>query len=71
MIALAYSVPTGVAAGWSGVLDMVLTPAKVSQVIIRNTALNPIYLPHVIFNVQLEILCVHINSSCINSSFLI
>nr|XP_023700396.1 disrupted in renal carcinoma protein 2 [Paramormyrops kingsleyae] len=32
MIALAYSVPTGVAAGWSGVLDMVLTPAKVSQV---------------------------------------
>ncbi|KAG9348768.1 hypothetical protein JZ751_029085 [Albula glossodonta] len=32
MIALAYSVPTGVVAGWSGVLDMVLTPAKVSQV---------------------------------------
>ncbi|RXN19847.1 disrupted in renal carcinoma 2 [Labeo rohita] len=32
MIALAYSVPTGVAAGWAGVLDMILTPAKVSQV---------------------------------------
>lgn len=32
MIALAYAVPTGVIAGWSGVLDMVLTPAKVSQV---------------------------------------
>ncbi|XP_018601274.2 solute carrier family 49 member 4 [Scleropages formosus] len=32
MIALAYSVPTGVVAGWSGVLDMILTPAKVSQV---------------------------------------
>ncbi|XP_051567064.1 solute carrier family 49 member 4-like [Myxocyprinus asiaticus] len=31
MIALAYSVPTGVAAGWAGVLDMILTPAKVSQ----------------------------------------
>ncbi|XP_047457959.1 solute carrier family 49 member 4 [Mugil cephalus] len=32
MIALAYAVPTGVIAGWSGVLDMVLTPAKVNQV---------------------------------------
>lgn len=32
MIALAYAVPTGVIAGWYGVLDMVLTPAKVSQV---------------------------------------
>ncbi|XP_016375753.1 disrupted in renal carcinoma protein 2 homolog [Sinocyclocheilus rhinocerous] len=32
MIALAYSVPTGVVAGWAGVLDMILTPAKVSQV---------------------------------------
>ncbi|XP_035378914.1 solute carrier family 49 member 4 isoform X2 [Electrophorus electricus] len=32
MMALAYSVPTGVVAGWSGVLDMVLTPASVSQV---------------------------------------
>lgn len=32
MIALAYAVPTGVIAGWTGVLDMVLTPAKVSQV---------------------------------------
>lgn len=32
MVALAYAVPTGVLAGWSGVLDMVLTPAKVSQV---------------------------------------
>uniref|UniRef100_A0A3Q3IHJ2 Solute carrier family 49 member 4 n=1 Tax=Monopterus albus TaxID=43700 RepID=A0A3Q3IHJ2_MONAL len=31
MIALAYAVPTGVIAGWLGVLDMVLTPAKVSQ----------------------------------------
>uniref|UniRef100_H3DE33 Solute carrier family 49 member 4 n=1 Tax=Tetraodon nigroviridis TaxID=99883 RepID=H3DE33_TETNG len=33
MIALAYAVPTGVIAGWSGVLDMILTPAKVSQVV--------------------------------------
>lgn len=32
MIAMAYAVPTGVIAGWAGVLDMVLTPAKVSQV---------------------------------------
>lgn len=32
MIALAYAVPTGVIAGWTGVLDMILTPAKVSQV---------------------------------------
>lgn len=32
MIALAYSVPTGVVAGWSGVLDMILTPVRVSQV---------------------------------------
>lgn len=32
MIALAYAVPTGVMAGWAGVLDMVLTPAKVNQV---------------------------------------
>ncbi|XP_056145761.1 solute carrier family 49 member 4 [Lampris incognitus] len=32
MIAMAYAVPTGVIAGWSGVLDMILTPAKVSQV---------------------------------------
>ncbi|XP_049584593.1 solute carrier family 49 member 4 [Syngnathus scovelli] len=32
MIALAYAVPTGVIAGWAGVLDMILTPAKVSQV---------------------------------------
>ncbi|KAG7273966.1 hypothetical protein CRUP_021250 [Coryphaenoides rupestris] len=32
MIALAYAVPMGVIAGWSGVLDMILTPAKVSQV---------------------------------------
>lgn len=32
MIALAYAVPTGVIAGWSGVLDMILTPANVSQV---------------------------------------
>ncbi|CAB1437229.1 unnamed protein product [Pleuronectes platessa] len=31
MVALAYAVPTGVIAGWTGVLDMVLTPAKVSQ----------------------------------------
>ncbi|KAJ8012350.1 hypothetical protein DPEC_G00041790 [Dallia pectoralis] len=32
MIALAYAVPTGVVSGWSGVLDMILTPANVSQV---------------------------------------
>lgn len=32
MIALAYAVPTGVISGWSGVLDMILTPANVSQV---------------------------------------
>nr|XP_040025982.1 solute carrier family 49 member 4 [Gasterosteus aculeatus aculeatus] len=31
MVALAYAVPSGVMAGWGGVLDMVLTPAKVSQ----------------------------------------
>ncbi|KAF7647271.1 hypothetical protein LDENG_00174910, partial [Lucifuga dentata] len=37
MIALAYAVPTGVIAGWSGVLDMVLTPAKVSQVRVKHT----------------------------------
>lgn len=37
MIALAYAVPTGVIAGWSGVLDMVLTPAKVSQVGSKHT----------------------------------
>lgn len=32
MVALAYAVPSGVIAGWAGVLDMVLTPAEVSQV---------------------------------------
>ncbi|XP_026151685.1 solute carrier family 49 member 4 [Mastacembelus armatus] len=32
MISLAYAVPTGVIAGWSGVLDMILTPVNVSQV---------------------------------------
>uniref|UniRef100_A0A8C4T0Y9 Solute carrier family 49 member 4 n=1 Tax=Erpetoichthys calabaricus TaxID=27687 RepID=A0A8C4T0Y9_ERPCA len=32
MIALAYSVPLGMCAGWSGVLDMILTPFHVSQV---------------------------------------
>ncbi|XP_069011083.1 solute carrier family 49 member 4 [Embiotoca jacksoni] len=32
MIALAFAVPTGVISGWSGVLDMVLSPANVSQV---------------------------------------
>ncbi|XP_034041661.1 solute carrier family 49 member 4 [Thalassophryne amazonica] len=32
MIALAYAVPTGVLAGWSGVLDMILTPVNISQV---------------------------------------
>ncbi|XP_048049483.1 solute carrier family 49 member 4 [Megalobrama amblycephala] len=32
MIALAYSVPTGVVAGWAGVLDMILTPVNISQV---------------------------------------
>ncbi|KAM6986315.1 solute carrier family 49 member 4 [Aplochiton taeniatus] len=32
MIALAYAVPTGVMSGWAGVLDMILTPANVSQV---------------------------------------
>lgn len=37
MIALAYSVPTGVVAGWSGVLDMILTPVRVSQVGYRLT----------------------------------
>lgn len=37
MIALAYSVPTGVVAGWSGVLDMILTPVQVSQVGYRLT----------------------------------
>lgn len=37
MIALAYAVPTGVIAGWLGVLDMILTPAKVSQVVETHT----------------------------------
>uniref|UniRef100_A0A1A8CNF0 Disrupted in renal carcinoma 2 n=1 Tax=Nothobranchius kadleci TaxID=1051664 RepID=A0A1A8CNF0_NOTKA len=32
MIGFAYAVPTGVIAGWFGVLDMVLTPANISQV---------------------------------------
>nr|XP_033800528.1 solute carrier family 49 member 4 [Geotrypetes seraphini] len=32
MIALAYAIPLGVFAGWSGVLDLILTPSKVSQV---------------------------------------
>lgn len=41
MIALAYAVPTGVIAGWSGVLDMVLTPAKVSQVGSKHTHTHP------------------------------
>lgn len=45
MIALAYSVPTGVVAGWSGVLDMILTPVRVSQV--RNHLhLTNTYLSH-------------------------
>lgn len=40
MIALAYSVPTGVVAGWSGVLDMILTPVRVSQVRNHLTSLD-------------------------------
>ncbi|XP_054471354.1 solute carrier family 49 member 4 isoform X2 [Anoplopoma fimbria] len=32
MLALAYAVPSGLIAGWAGVLNTVLTPAKVSQV---------------------------------------
>ncbi|XP_061049156.1 solute carrier family 49 member 4 isoform X3 [Eubalaena glacialis] len=32
MIALAYAIPLGVFAGWSGVLDLILTPVHVSQV---------------------------------------
>ncbi|XP_023372063.1 disrupted in renal carcinoma protein 2 [Otolemur garnettii] len=32
MIALAYAIPFGVFAGWSGVLDLILTPVHVSQV---------------------------------------
>ncbi|XP_072436016.1 solute carrier family 49 member 4 [Chiloscyllium punctatum] len=32
MIALAFAVPLGILAGWSGVLDVILTPLKVSQV---------------------------------------
>uniref|UniRef100_A0A1A7WE34 Disrupted in renal carcinoma 2 n=1 Tax=Iconisemion striatum TaxID=60296 RepID=A0A1A7WE34_9TELE len=32
MISFAYAVPIGVIAGWSGVLDMVLTPVNISQV---------------------------------------
>ncbi|XP_030895089.1 solute carrier family 49 member 4 [Leptonychotes weddellii] len=31
MIALAYAIPLGVFAGWSGVLDLILTPVHVSQ----------------------------------------
>lgn len=40
MIALAYAVPTGVIAGWAGVLDMILTPANVSQVRTRTRTRN-------------------------------
>lgn len=40
MIAFAYAVPTGVIAGWTGVLDMILTPAKVSQVGSAHTLKN-------------------------------
>ncbi|NXY84331.1 DIRC2 protein, partial [Alcedo cyanopectus] len=32
MIALAYAIPLGVFSGWSGVLDLILTPIHVSQV---------------------------------------
>ncbi|XP_029461077.1 solute carrier family 49 member 4 isoform X1 [Rhinatrema bivittatum] len=32
MIAVAYALPLGVFAGWSGVLDLILTPVEVSQV---------------------------------------
>ncbi|XP_048725773.1 solute carrier family 49 member 4 isoform X5 [Caretta caretta] len=32
MLALAYAIPLGVFAGWSGVLDLILTPVHVSQV---------------------------------------
>ncbi|XP_034278622.1 solute carrier family 49 member 4 [Pantherophis guttatus] len=32
MIALAYAIPLGVFSGWSGVLDLILTPAHISQV---------------------------------------
>lgn len=32
MIALAYAIPLGVFSGWSGVLDLILTPVHVSQV---------------------------------------
>ncbi|XP_072326035.1 solute carrier family 49 member 4 isoform X1 [Scyliorhinus torazame] len=32
MIALAFAMPLGILAGWSGVLDVILTPLKVSQV---------------------------------------
>uniref|UniRef100_A0A8C0B411 Solute carrier family 49 member 4 n=1 Tax=Buteo japonicus TaxID=224669 RepID=A0A8C0B411_9AVES len=32
MVALAYAIPLGVFSGWSGVLDLILTPVHVSQV---------------------------------------
>uniref|UniRef100_A0A4W3JCE9 Solute carrier family 49 member 4 n=4 Tax=Callorhinchus milii TaxID=7868 RepID=A0A4W3JCE9_CALMI len=32
MISLAYAVPLGVLSGWSGVLDLIVTPLKISQV---------------------------------------
>ncbi|MEE6522507.1 hypothetical protein FKM82_021072 [Ascaphus truei] len=32
MIALAYAIPLGFFAGWSGVLDLILTPVHVNQV---------------------------------------
>lgn len=65
MIALAYSVPTGVLAGWSGVLDMILTPVRVSQVRNHISSLNKIGCKTVgffvvllcLFNVHFDWLC--------------
>lgn len=40
MIALAYAIPLGVFSGWSGVLDLILTPVHVSQVSISWLIIN-------------------------------
>lgn len=40
MIALAYAIPLGVFSGWSGVLDLILTPIHVSQVSISRLIIS-------------------------------
>lgn len=55
MIALAYAIPLGVFAGWSGVLDLILTPVHVSQVSILSLYLK-VFLVHLSNNYCLHIL---------------